>query len=168
LRRKVASWVKNFDSSGILTDQSSVEFRVVSDTVINNESLYVLIASIGQMSATFIYCNKNDGLYYYSNMDGRTIIFYKYPGFSGEKYKDNSSEKETIIENTKDTINTTLGNFECYKYVFMSDDISIKNIHYLSSGIGVVNREIYKLNKYSNYYLFQKFELIEYGTIKLE
>jgi len=131
------SW--GFTPDGLFTD--SMRIDLTKDTLIQNETFYVLRSSPSDMKC---YTYRGTNLYSVYNVNGKDIIdiLLEYPGTVGKKFLSWGEYKRII---SKDYVVATKNKkYTCYHYQFVDTflDYSFTYNHYYSPGIGLVMEKV--------------------------
>ncbi len=146
-----------YDTLGNILEQSTITFKVVSDTIINNEIVYIMeIGESNIQKGTAAFIKRADGVYTYEKHN--TYLEVKYPVSIGEKF--NAAKDTVIVESTNFNYVTTIGNFSCYQYTWSYSDR--KESLYFKPSVGYVANEIFRRTVSGRYYLVSKMVLKEY------
>ena len=153
------SWdyiLTHYDSNGTIINSNEQIDELYKDTVISGITWYAYKEDY--ISYFYALSNKSDGVWvYFGNIDS-SVLFYKYPTFTGEKHL----EYEVISLNTE--VTTNAGNFKCLhiKYDFSGDGYTHLEV-FIAPGIGKVKSLQYGLRSDNSSYLEYKSELKSYN-----
>jgi len=115
----------NYDSAGTPTDTIPIVYRIIGDTVFQNETWYkweleyngsILTDSTNSPLMT----NRNDGVYQWIKDSSDASIWYQYPAAVADTFmslylKPDSASKATVIS-IDTAINVPSGEYVCYHY----------------------------------------------------
>ncbi len=150
--------VFSYDTLGNVTNQYEQIDKIVSDTIINNERVYMKIDYIEdqiEMSGALI--KRADGIYIYFDQVGAFMV-WKFPILKGENF--DVMGRVWTVESTNYNYVTSIRNFSCYHYAIVS--YNEKQSFYFQPGVGCVAIELFGTTQSGRNYIQQKFVLKEY------
>ena len=134
--------------------------EVVKDTIIHNETFYLLTANGVRDPEVRPMTNREDGLWYYRDPD-TIVILIKYPVTVGESF---FQLHDSLVVVSIDTLVTVpAGSFHCIRY----DDYLIATGRllgqiYAAPGVGLIKKEDFSQTFGGRLYLSEVMELISY------
>jgi hypothetical protein len=160
--------MQNIDSSGTISDTTTFIEAIISDTIVNSQTLYQYIP-VGDFFSqdTKIYlANENDGVHEYSLSPITSYLLYKYPANINDQFVRPGDSIKVI--NLHQVIVTGAGAFDCIvyqqlydMYVGPSGKLFYLNT-YVAYGIGKVRYEEINYDQQMKPIFIGRLDLIEY------
>lgn len=149
-----------FDTNAVVISIDTLVLEVVKDTIIHNETFYLLTANGVRDPEVWPMTNRDDGLWYYRDPD-TIVILIKYPVTVGESF---FQLHDSLVVVSIDTLVTLPGgSFHCVRY----DDYLITTGRllgqiYAAPGVGLIKKEDFSQTFGGRLYLSEVMELISY------
>jgi hypothetical protein len=149
-----------FDTNTVVISIDTLVLEVVKDTIIHNETFYLLTANGVRDPEVRPMTNREDGLWDYRDSD-TIIILIKYPVTVGESFF--QLYDSLVVVSTDTLVTVPAGSFHCVRY----DDYLIATgrllTHiYAAPNVGLVKKEDFSLTPGDRLYLSEVMELISY------
>jgi hypothetical protein len=160
-----------FDSTNKIIKSEHDSIIVIKDTVIKNETVYIIQSIINGIPSFSIYAlNRADGFYVVDIRKDSVkhtdsilyFLYYKYPGNIGDIFLNGTDTLKILsVSSVISAMNT---NYTCYAYFNEKQypNIYYKQNLYLSPGIGPIYNEQFSQATGGILYMYSKTETLSY------
>jgi len=148
------------DSAGEIIEADTVVFELVGDTLIQDETWYILAVD-GMIDPEMSpLTNRDDGLWHGGPSGG---LIFKYPAAVNDTFMVGTDT--ATVESINDTITVPAGTFICYNYKWAgpSDPDRPYQFHYLAPRVGIIKDEEYRKTAGGYIYCNIRWKLLSYS-----
>lgn len=156
--------ITTFDSTGLVTLSQPVTYRIVGDTMVQDEKWFEWELVINDTVVTDsqshpFFVNRQDGLY---NILAGSLspprLYYEYPGSAGDTFVRDSTTTYTIVS-TDTVITVPDGGHSCYLYTSTSNVSNRQVREFLAPNTGFIMWEVYNETLAGAMFLSESYEL---------